>query len=84
MIGVLVEYFVKHVMFFDHEDFLTALKVDCGPIMGETGLWALKNYEQRLAIRGKDEKKKLVRNAYDLISEFMESGYDKLGKLSTY
>lgn len=84
MIGVLVDYFVKHVMFFDHEDFLTAMKVDLGPILGETGLWALKNYEQRMELKGKVEKKNLIRNAHDLIAEYMENGYDKLGKLSTY
>ena len=84
MIGVLVNYMLKHVMYFDHQDFLTAFKVDLGPILGETGLWALKNYEQRLIVKGKDEKKKLVRCAYDLIQEYMENGFDKLGKLATF
>jgi hypothetical protein len=38
MIGVLMNYLLKHVIYFDHQDFLTAFKVDLGPILGETGL----------------------------------------------
>ena len=38
MIGILCKYFIRHVMHFSHEDFLTAFKVDLGPILGETGL----------------------------------------------
>lgn len=47
MLGVLTKYLVKQVLNFSHIDFLTALRVDLGPILGETGLWALKNYQQR-------------------------------------
>jgi len=47
MLGVLTKYLVKQVLNFSHTDFLTALRVDLGPILGETGLWALKNYQQR-------------------------------------
>jgi hypothetical protein len=67
MIGVLINYLLKHVIYFDNQDFLTAFKVDLAQILSETGLWALKNYEQRLVVRGKNEKRKLVRCAYDLI-----------------
>jgi len=44
MIGVLLKYFVKYVMHFDHLDFLRAIRTDLGPLLGDTGLWALKNY----------------------------------------
>ncbi len=79
-----MNYLLKNVIFFDHEDFLTAFKVDLGPVLGETGLWALRNYEQRLIQKGKTEKKKLVRNAIDLVQDYLDNGFDKLGKLSTY
>ena len=46
MIGVLVKYFVKSVIRFNHKDFMRAFKVDLGPILGDTGLWALNNYKQ--------------------------------------
>ena len=44
MIGVLVKYFVKQVLRFDHRDFQRAVNIDLGPILGDTGLWAIKNY----------------------------------------
>jgi hypothetical protein len=45
MVGVLTKYFVKQVLHFSHVDFLTALRVDLGPVLGETGLWALRTYQ---------------------------------------
>ena len=44
MIGVLIKYFLKQVLHFDHKDFMTALRVDLGPLLGDTGIWALKTY----------------------------------------
>ena len=84
MIGVLVKYFLRKVMHFDHEDFMSAFKIDLGPLLGETGLWALKNYEVRMSEKGKTDKKKKVRCAIDLITEFLENGWDNLGKLSKF
>ena len=55
MLGVLTKYFIKQVLNFSHNDFLTAVRVDLGPILGETGLWALKSYQQRQADKGKDD-----------------------------
>jgi hypothetical protein len=47
MLGVLTKYFIKKVLHFSHKDFITAFRVDLGPILGETGLWALRHYQQR-------------------------------------
>lgn len=47
MIGVLVRYFVKQVLHFDHSDFLKAIKEDIQPLLGELGIWALTNYSMR-------------------------------------
>lgn len=44
MIGVLVKYFVNQVLRFGHADFIRAISIDLGPILGDTGIWALKNY----------------------------------------
>ncbi len=71
-------------MHFEHDDFMTALRVDLGPLLGEAGLWALKNYENRMADAGKDEQKKKARNAIDLITEYLENGLDNLGKLTKF
>jgi hypothetical protein len=84
MIGVLCKYFLRKVMHFSHDDFMTAFKVDLGPLLGETGLWALKNYEERMATKGNQDKKKKARCAIELINEFLENGWDNLGKLSKF
>ena len=47
MLGVLLKYFVKQVLRFDYLDFNRAVRTDLGPLLGETGLWALKNYLDR-------------------------------------
>ena len=44
MLGVLLKYYVKQVLRFDHADFMRAFRIDLGPLLGDTGLWALKNY----------------------------------------
>ena len=46
MIGVLLKYLINSVMRMDHMDFVRAIKLDLGPLLGDTGLWALKNYMQ--------------------------------------
>ena len=84
LIGVLMKYFLRQVMHFEHEDFLTAMKVDLGPLLGETGLWALKGYEQRMQEKGNAEKRKKAQVAQDLIQEYLTNGFEKLGKTSIY
>lgn len=44
LIGVLAKYFIFTVLRFDHADFLKAMKLDLGPILGDTGVWSLTNY----------------------------------------
>lgn len=84
MLGVLTKYFVKQVLNFSHNDFLTAFRVDLGPILGETGLWALKNYQQRQLEKGKEDKKVRARVAIDLVSKYLESGFEVLGQIKKY
>lgn len=84
LIGVLMKYFMRNVIHFEHEDFLTAVNVDLGPLLGETGLWALHNYEERMKAKGKTDKRKKAQVAQDLIEEYLKNGLEKLGKLSMY
>ena len=72
------------MLHFNHQDFLTALRVDLGPLLGETGLWALKNYQVRQIEKGNDEGKRKARVAMDLITNYLENGFDSLGKESKY
>jgi len=71
-------------MRFDHKDFLRALRLDLGPVLGDTGLWALKNYLAWQTNKGNEEKKKLARNALDLITKYLETGFDVLGNQTKY
>lgn len=84
MLGVLTKYFVKQVLHFSHRDFITAIRVDLGPILGETGLWALRNYQQRQVDKGNSEKKLKARVAIDLVNKYLESGLDVLSQLKKY
>ena len=73
MIGVLVKYLIKNVLRFDHKDFMHAVRVDLGPLLGDTGLWAIKNYQTAQAEKGNEEKKKMARTAADLIQKYVEN-----------
>ena len=82
MIGVLLKYFVKSVMRFDHADFMRAVAIDLGPLIGDTGIWALKSYQLHHTQKGNEEKKKLARNAIDLITKLLEG--DALNREKSY
>lgn len=84
MIGVLVKYFVNVAMRFDHKDFVRAIKTDLGPLLGDTGLWALKSYLIHQTQKGNEEKKKMARVAIDLVSKYLETGLDMLGVEKKY
>ena len=71
-------------MHFEHEDFMTALRADLGPLLSETGLWMVHNYEIRQQDKGNAEKRKKVKVAQDLIGEFMANGMEKFSKSSMY
>ena len=84
MIGVLTKYFIKQVLRFNHADFLKAVKLDLGPLLGEMGQWALSNYCNRQREKGKVEKKKMGLLAIDMIKNYLENGLDYLGKENKY
>jgi len=42
MVGVNIEYFKNCVLRFDVLDFVKAIKIDIGIILGSLGLWAVK------------------------------------------
>jgi len=75
-LNVCRKFLTKHVLHFSHVDFLQALRIDLGPMLGDTGLWALKNYVTYQTEKGNDEKKRKARVAIDLLSNFLEHGFD--------
>ena len=66
-------------MRMDCVDFTRAMKTDMGPLLGDTGLWALQNYLNHQTLKRNDEKKKIARAAIDLVTKYLESGTDVLG-----
>lgn len=79
MIGVQMHYFIEKVLHFSHKDFLLTMRADLGPILGHTGLWALK----RLSVKAKEdndaELKKKCAVVTELIEKYLESGFEVLG-----
>ena len=43
MLGVQIEYFINTVIRFDHKDFMKAMKFDICPVLGDVGLWCIKD-----------------------------------------
>lgn len=84
MLGVNINYFLTSVLRFDHKDFLKALKIDVGPILGYTGLWALRCLSNHAKEVKDTELKKKVTVAIELIEKYLESGLDVLGEEKKY
>lgn len=79
MLGVNVNYFLHSVLRFDHKDFLKAIKIDVGPILGHTGLWALRCVSNHAKEVKDNELKKKAAVAIELIEKYLESGFDVIG-----
>lgn len=84
MLGVLTRYLVRHVLHFDHADFMKAFKEDVHPLLGEVGVWLLTNYAERQKEKGKTEKKKQAGVALDIVKSYLEHGFDQIGQEKKY
>jgi hypothetical protein len=82
--GVLTKYATKKVLHFNHNDFLMAIRADLTPLLGNTGLWVIKNYMTRQAEKGNDEKKKRARTILDIIQNYLDNGIDQLSRLNKF
>lgn len=84
MLGVQINYFLTSVLRFDHKDFLKALKVDLGPVLGDVGLWALQQQLDLAKENKETELKKKLTVCIDIVEKFMENGLDVLGDEKKY
>ena len=84
MVGVLRKYLTKQAIHFSHSEFIKAVKLDLGPLLGEVGLWVLTNYCSRQKDKGKTEKRKKGLIAIELIKSYLEAGFDYIGKENKY
>mgnify|MGYP004292816833 CR=1 FL=1 len=69
---------IDNVLRFDHKDFLKAVKIDLGPILGHTGLWALRQLSNQAKEANDKELKKKSAVAIELVEKYMESGLEVL------
>ena len=84
MLGVNQKYFINSVLHFDHKDFLMAIKIDLGPLLGHTGLWALRQLNNHAKEVKDMELKKKAAVAIELIEKYLESGLDVLKEEKKY
>jgi len=81
---VLIRYMLDSVLRFDHNDFLKALRIDLGPILGDVGLWAL-NCQLDQAKENKDsDLKKKLQVCVDIVEKYIENAFDVLGQEKKY
>ena len=84
MMGTICKYFTSKVLHFSHNDFIMAMKADLTPLLGNTGLWIVKNYFTHHSQKGNDDKKKRARIALEIIQNFLDNGLDQLKTERTY
>ena len=82
--GVLAEYAINQVLHFSHNDFLMAMRADLTPLLGNTGLWVVRNYRVRYAEEGDDDKKKRAMVVLEIIQNFLDNGFEQLQRVNKY
>lgn len=71
-------------MRFDHKDFLKALRMDLGPVLGDLGLWVLKCKQDEAKAAKDNELKKKLQVMIDIVEKYLESGLDVLSQEKKY
>ena len=84
IIGVQMHYFIEKVLHFSHKDFLKAMRIDLGPLLGDTGLWAIKRLGLCAKEQGDAELRKRCNVAGEIVEKYLESGFDVLGNEKKY
>ena len=84
LIGVQVNYFINKVLRYSHTDFLKAVRTDLGPVLGNTGLWALKRQATMAKEAGDAELRKKANAATELIEKFLDGGYEAISDEKRY
>lgn len=68
------------VLRYDHADFMKALRLDLGPILGSVGLWSLQCLIDQAKADGNNDLKKKIQVCYDLIEKYDETKFEILGQ----
>ena len=78
MVGVQINYFINTVLRYNHSDFIKAIKIDLGPVLGDLGLWVLNNLKAQAKANGQDDLKKKIQTVIDIVEKYLETGLDVL------
>lgn len=76
-----MHYLLDKVLRFSHADFLKSFRADLGPLLGDTGLYALK----RLHLLTKEDRsapadlKKKINVATELVEKYLEAEFTVIG-----
>ena len=84
IVGVQMQYLVENVIRYDHADFLNALKLDLGPILGDIGIWVCKQFIDFNKVSGNNESKKKYMVCQEIIEKYLENKFDFLGQEKKY
>ena len=79
MVGVQINYFIHSVLRYNHTDFIKAVKIDLGPVLGDLGLWILKQMKDQAKQNKQDDLKKKIQVVIDIVEKYLETGLDVLG-----
>jgi len=79
MVGVQINYFINTVLRYNHNDFVKAIKIDLGPVLGDLGLWVLNNLKAQAKANKQDDLKKKIQTVIDIVEKYLETGLDVLG-----
>jgi hypothetical protein len=63
---------MTQVLHFNHEDFLTTLKIDVLPLLSNTGLWMAKRFASRSKMEGDADGRKRATTVAEIIEKVMD------------
>ena len=72
---------MTQVLHFNHEDFLTALRIDLNPLLSNTGLWMAQRFAARSKLVDDADGRKRAQIVCDIIEKHMD---EQGGKESLY
>ena len=84
MVGVQMQYMLDNVLRFNHVDFIKAIKLDLGPILGDIGLWSCTYLLEQAKLEKNTDLKKKLAVCLELLEKYMESGLDILNQEKKY
>lgn len=78
MVGVQIQFMITQALRFSHKDFMKALILDLGPVLGDLGLWSLKCLQDVAFDKKDNELKKKIQVCYEIVEKYLENGLDTL------